>query len=147
MRRGRERALRAGFLRHRAEHSHRVGATRRARRDRAGRVQLDVRGQVGRIAERVAGAFAFFQGELVGRRVNLAEVIDTGIQLGLRTGFHEVRDRDSRQEADDGHDDHDFNQRETRFADVLISFHLFVFLLMRGGTTQQAGYIIATLFT
>ena len=93
------------------------------------RIQLDVRRQVVREADGVAGDFLVFQRPLVGRRVNLAEVVDASI--GLRGGacFHEVRNRDGREEADDGHDDHDFNQREAGLADVFDGLHFVCFLL------------------
>ena len=95
-----------------------VAAAGRAAGNGTSRVQLDVRRHVSRIVDGRARGFLVFQRELVGRRVNLAQVVDAAIGLGRRTRFDEVRDRDRRQEADDGHDDHDFNQRETGFTDV-----------------------------
>ena len=55
-----------------------------------------------------------FQRPLLLRTINLAEVVDTSVRAGGFARFHEVRDRDRREEADDGHNDHDFNQREAR---------------------------------
>ena len=107
-----------------------VGAAGRTRRNAARRVQLDVGHEFGRIGDGSTGALALFQRELVGRRVNLSEVVDTGV--GLRGGarLHEVGNRNRRQKANNGHDDHDFNQRETRLADVFGLFHLFYFLFV-----------------
>ncbi len=101
-----------------------VAAVSRATGDAAGSIQLDIGRQVRVHRDAGAGGLALFQSELVGRRINLAEVVDTGI--GLRGGarFHEVRDRDRGEEADDGHNDHDFDEREARFTDVLGRFHL-----------------------
>ena len=124
----RERRQRANRIR--ADNGQRVGAARRARGDGLRRIELDVGRQINGQRNACTGRFALFQGELVGRRVNLAEVVNASI--GLRGGarFHEVRNRNGRQEADDGHDDHDFNQREARFAGVFHLFHLFCFLFV-----------------
>jgi len=135
-------AERAAFLRRRTQGADRVGAVRRAGRNAASRVQLDVGRQVRRKTEGVTGGLVLFERELVGGRINLAKVVDAGIGLGLGTSFHEVRNRNRRQQADDGHDDHDFYQRETRFADVLVCFHFMSFFRLRGGTALQAGYMI-----
>ena len=43
---------------------------------------------------------------------DLAQVGDAGLCLRGITSFHEVRDRDRSQQADNGHYDHDFHQRE-----------------------------------
>ena len=117
-----ERAQCAGRVR--ANVSAGIGTTSRARRNAAVRVQLDVGREVARVADGRTGGLALFQRELVGRRVNLAEVVDAGVGLGGGTRFHEVRNRNRRQEADDGHDNHDFNEGETRFTDVFGLFHL-----------------------
>jgi hypothetical protein len=79
----------------------------------------------------------FFQGPLLFGCVNDAEVIDAGIGLRGLTGFHEVGNRDRSQEANDGHHDHDFNQRESRPGIVPSRFHSFAFSFY-GGTQQQA---------
>src|ERR1017187_57888 len=91
-----------------------IAAARRTTRNGAHRIQLDIGREVGRPNDGVTAGPVRFQRELVGRRVNLAEVVDAGV--GLRGGacFHEVRNRDGRQQADDGHDNHDFYQREAR---------------------------------
>src|SRR5262245_3148996 len=52
------------------------------------------------------------------RAINLLEVRDAGVLLARGPRFDEVRNRDGSQQADDGHHDHDFNEREpssTRF--------------------------------
>ena len=124
----RERAQRAGRVR--ADRRDGITAARRARGQTARRVQLDVGRQINGQRDAVTGLFALFQRELVGRRVNLAEVVDASIGLRGGTRFHEVRNRNGRQEADDGHDDHDFNQREARFTGIFDLFHLFCFLFV-----------------
>ena len=52
---------------------------------------------------------------LLDRTINLTEIVDTGILLRGGAGFDEVGDRDRCEQADDGHYDHDFNQREAGF--------------------------------
>ena len=116
-----QRAQRAG--RGIADFVFRVGTIGRARRNAASGVELDVGSQVGGIVDGRTGDLALFQGPLVGRRVNLAEVVDASVGLRGGTSLHEVRNRDRREEADDGHNDHDFNQRKTRIAEVFVRFH------------------------
>ena len=124
-----------------------IGAARRTRRHAVRGVQLDVGRQVGRIGDGITGLLALFQRELVGRRINLAEVVDAGIALRGGTGFHEVRNRNGRQEADDGHDDHDFHQGETRFTDVFGLFHFVCFLFVHAAELRiRLVYMITTLF-
>jgi hypothetical protein len=48
--------------------------------------------------------------------IDLVQVVDAGIHLSGRTGFDKVRDGDSREKADDRHDDHDFHQGKAGFA-------------------------------
>jgi len=89
-----------------------ISATRRTRRNFAGRVQFDIRRQVTGIGDGVTRCFALFDGELLGRGVNLPQVVDARIGLGRGPGLHEVGNGDSRQKADNGHNDHDFHQCE-----------------------------------
>ena len=117
----RERAQRAGRVR--ADRREGISAARRTSRNRIIRVQLDVGRQVAGQRDGRTGGFAGFQRELAGRRVDLTHVVDASIGLRGGTGFHKVRNRNRRQEADDGHDDHDFNEGETRFTDVFGLFH------------------------
>lgn len=120
-----------------ADSSERVSAVRGARRNGTRSVELDVGSQVSAQGEGVTSLFALFQSELVGRRVNLTEVVDASIGLRGSASFDEVRNRDRRQEADDGHDNHDFDEGEARRTEVFVSFH-FTFVL-RGVNEQQAG--------
>jgi len=115
-----QRADRAG-----ANHGVVVGAEGRTWRHAAVRVQLDIRRQIVRVVDAAAAGFIMFHRELGGRRVNLAEVVDASVGLRGGAGFHEVRNRDGRQKADDGHDDHDFNQRETACS-FMYRFHALV---------------------
>ena len=103
-----------------------VSATRRTAGNAAGRVKPDVRRQIGAQDDGVTGLLAPFERKLVGRRVNLAEVVDAGIRLRGGASFYEVRNRDSRQEANDGHDNHDFHQRKARLADIFGRLHFTV---------------------
>jgi len=118
-----------------------IRAARRTRGNATRGVQLDVSLDIGQ-RDGVVTLFAVFQCPLLNPRVNLAEVVDASIRLRGRTGFHKVRNRDRRQQADDGHNDHDFNERETRLTDVLSLFHFGLLSFFRGGTKQQTGYII-----
>ena len=119
--RRRERAQRTGRVR--ADLREGIRAASRTRRNALVRVQLDIGRQVGGQHDGRTGRFALFQRELVGCRVNLAQVVDAGVGLRGGTGLHEVGNRNRRQQADDGHDDHDFNEGETRFTDVFGLFH------------------------
>ena len=58
----------------------------------------------------VAAGLALLQSPLLLGSVNLAEVVDARIGLGVRAGMHVVRNRDRSQEADDSDHDHDFHQ-------------------------------------
>jgi len=100
-----------------------IGAASRTGRNRTIRIQLDIRRQVIWEVNRCSRCLALFQRELLRRRVNLAEVVDAGIGLRCGAGFHKVRNRDRRQQADNGHNDHDFNQRETSLTEFLGHFH------------------------
>jgi len=107
-----------------------IGAVRRARRNAAGRVQLDIGFQIGRVGNGSTSAQMRFQSVLVGRRINLAEVVNAGILLRGRTRFDEVRNRDGGQQADDRHNDHDFYQRKARLTGVFGLFHFVIFLFL-----------------
>jgi hypothetical protein len=72
---------------------------------------------------RVGRGLLLFQRPLLLRAVDLAEVVDARIGLGRGARFDEVGDRDRGEEADDGHNDHDFNQREARVTGVT-DFHI-----------------------
>ncbi len=72
-----------------------------------------------RIGNSVTGVLLVFDRPLVLRAIDLAEVVDAGVLLSSGTSFHEVRDRDRCEEADDGHDDHDFHEREALLTIVL----------------------------
>ena len=146
VRRGHRRTERAG--RGRAHCGIGIRAAGRAAGNFACRVQPDVRRQVVGIADGRPGGEFRFQSELVGRRVNLAEVVDAGIGLGGGTGFHEVRNRDGGQEADDGDDDHDFNQREAGLTDVFHCLHFYVLSWqMRREQHDRRVIMITVLFT
>ena len=117
MRRRCERRIRAHWI---GADSNGIGicATSWATRNLTGRIQLDVGIQVAAQRASRIGDLALFQRPLVGRRVKLAEVINACILLRSGASLHEVRNSDCRQQANDGHDNHDFDEREARFADV-----------------------------
>ena len=58
--------------------------------------------------------FKVLQGPLLGGVINLPQVIDTGLGLGLGARAHDVGHGDHSEEADEGHHEHDFDQRESR---------------------------------
>lgn len=84
---------------------------------RAGRIYFEVfvcADQIG--GDRgVRHRFFHFERPLFFCPLNLTEVVDAGILLRGGTGFHKVGNRDRREQADDGHYDHDFHQREAGF--------------------------------
>jgi hypothetical protein len=58
------------------------------------------------------------------RTINLFEVGDTGTALAGSASLHEVGNRDRGQQANDGYDDHNFNEREPSFT-TSCYLHLF----------------------
>jgi len=80
-----------------------------------------------RRARRGRGRLTFFQTPLLLGGINDAEIVDAGIRLGGLTGAHKIRDGDRRQKADDGHNDHDFHQREAGFTIDFKCFHFLTF--------------------
>jgi hypothetical protein len=110
-------------------------------RSRSANIRLDVCDQGG-----VGGKFTMFQGPLLFGLINDAEVIDTAIGLRRLTGTHVVGNPDGRQEADDGHDDHDLHQREARLWMASDIFHNFALSLVTVEQSSRRVYIIAFLF-
>ena len=136
-----QRAERAGHRGDGPNCARRVSPASGTSRNAASRVQLDVRRQVtGQARSRTARGLAGFQRPLIGRRVNLAEVVDTGILLRGGTRFHKVRNRDRGQQTDNGHYNHDFYQREARLAEVLVRFHFLLIFLYRGVKHAAGGF-------
>ena len=83
--------------------------------DRSRAAAAEIAGQR-RQRHAVRAVLAVFQRPLLDRTVDQAEVVDASIFASGFTSFDEVRDRNRGQETDDGDDDHDFNEREARFA-------------------------------
>ena len=84
----------------------------------------------------------FVQRPPLDRGINQAEVIDAGIRLRGGAGLDEVGDRDRGQQADNSHDDHDLDERETCLG-TYPRFHFGVFnysnrTLILGITTALA---------
>jgi hypothetical protein len=107
--------------------------------DRAGpaaKIWRDVGCSIGSSADLMG-----FQSPLLGGGINLAEVVDAGIGLGGGAGFDEVGNRDCRQEADDGHDDHDLNERKAALAVVFHCLHLYFLLVNRGVNNAPGGLL------
>lgn len=71
-------------------------------------VQFDVWRQVIRKPDGLAVGEALFQSELVGRCINLAEVVDTGMGSGGCSGFYKIGNSDGSENNDDGNYDQDF---------------------------------------
>ena len=126
-------------MRNETDSAQSVTAASRTRRNAAGRIQLDIGRQVGGQGDGGTSGFALFQRPYLGGAVNLPHIVDAGIGLRSGTSLHEVGNRDCRQQADDGHDDHDFHQSEARLTETLDRFHLFAFCLCVG-TQRQADY-------
>ena len=108
--------------RRRIDRDHRIRSLRRASHgasggavDHAFATTAEVRRQFAR-RDAVGAVLAVFQRPLLNRTVDQAQVVDASIFAGGFTSFDEVRDRNRGQETDDCHYDHDFNERETRFA-------------------------------
>ena len=68
-----------------------------------------------------------FQGPRLHGTINLLEVGDTGALLAVFSSLDEVRDSDRSQQANDGHHDHNFNQREPGLPGH-VNFHFLIFL-------------------
>jgi len=128
----------AGDGRRGANRGIRVGTTSRARRQAVRRVELDV-GRHIRRSKGITGLLLVFQGPLVSGRVQLTHVVDAGIGLGGGACFHEVRNRNRGQQADDGDNDHDFNEREARLTEVLGLFHVIYCFLLCGVNNTTGG--------
>ena len=90
----------------------RIGWVSRAGGGSACGAASQVRLDVGQHGNGVGRGFVF-QGPGLLRTVDLAEVVYARTFLGLQAGAHEIRDGDGRQNADDGDDDHDFDEGET----------------------------------
>ena len=80
-----------------------------------------------------------FQSPLLDGAINLTEVVDAHVLLRSRTRLQEVGNRDRSQEADNGHHNHDFHQRETHFAGRF-DFHTVFHSALGGVNTRQVGY-------
>ena len=98
-------------------------------------VRLDVAGN-----RRSRGVGFVFQSPFLLGAVDLAEVVDARVLLRGRAGMHEVRDRDSGEEADNCDDNHDFNQGETGFARG-VAFHTITFSFLRGVNEATGGLL------
>jgi len=68
-----------------------------------------------------AGVELVLHRKLLFRRVDLLEVSDARIASARLSGLNKVRNCDRHQNADDQHDDHDFDQGET--LSIVILFH------------------------
>ena len=79
---------------------------------RAGRCLLDVERRATKISHR-RRLIDIVHRPLLASRHNLLHVADASSALGLVAVLHEVRDRNSGQNGDDGDHDHDFNEGKT----------------------------------
>ena len=67
-----------------------------------------------------------------------------GVHLSGGARFHEIGNRDRRQQPDDGYHDHDFHEREAQLK-VLLDLHtlfLFLFVQTRGVNNAEGGLLI-----
>ena len=86
----------------------------------------------------VVAAALFSKGPFLLGAINLPEIVDAGVLLRGGSGMHEIGNRDRRQQTDDGDNDHDFNQGETRFA-CRGDFHTITFSFARGVNLTMGG--------
>ena len=136
-----EGAQRAANLRSGADGGGGIRATGRATRNAAVGVQLDVSRDGGDTGDGCARGLAGFQRPFIDGRVNLTEVIDAGVLLRFGAGTNEVGNRDCGQKADDGHHNHDLNQRETRPASLFDCLHVFLSLLRGVNDSNRRVYL------
>lgn len=131
-----------------AQGAHRVGAhggitvnaAGGAGRNRTRRVELDVRHQVGRIVDGLSGGGPVFERPLIGRGINLPQVVDAAIGLGHGPGPHEVGNGDRGKQPDNGHNDHDFHQREAGPTVIFYYFHWSFFKTRRERKSRRVIY-------
>ena len=93
-----------------------IGAVSRANRreNAASAATADIRLETAVIWAGSRGLLGFQCPLLLGT-VDLTQVVDASVGLRGGAGLHEVRNRNRRQQTDDGYNDHDFYQGETRF--------------------------------
>ncbi len=96
-----------------------------AGRDAARFIQFDISRQIRGEVNGLTGGRAMFDGELIGRCVNLAKIIDARIGLTFGAGLDEVRNCDGRQQTNNRNDNHDFHECEARMPDAFIGVHKF----------------------
>ena len=88
-----------------------------------------------------------FQAILLLGPVDLAQVIDAGVLLGLSARSHEVGDGNGGQQTNDGDHDHDFHQGETCLT-ICFNLHIITFQLTHGVNAAEDRFIIsAIMFT
>src|SRR5579885_925706 len=74
--------------------------------------RLDIGRSEVRLRHRCTGVKLRFHRILLLRRIDLLEVCDTAVLPARGSRLNKVRNRDSHQDADDQHDDHDFDKGE-----------------------------------
>ena len=126
MRLARQRAQRTSYLRQIADRAQGISAASRAGRNAAVRIKLDVGGQCthGAVGTRL---LAGFQCPFVNSGGDLAHVVNASVLLRGGTSFHEVGNGDGGQQTNDGHNNHNFHQGETRFTGLFHLFHTLTF--------------------
>ena len=105
-----------------------AGRERGRRINRAGRQNAGATTEVGlQIAARGGAArnLLVFQRPLLLGAVNQTQIVDAGVLLRGRARAHEVGNGDRGQQTDDGHHNHDFNERKARLA-IYFSLHTYV---------------------
>jgi len=87
-------------------------------------IQFNVGCNVIRVIEVIPDVLSLFNGDLLDCAFNLPQIIDAGGGLRFGAGMQETGNGNRCQEADDGHNDHDFHQREACHPRGFGSFHI-----------------------
>jgi len=105
------------------------------------RIQLDVGRQVGGSVTVVPVVLPFSRANWLAAASIWRRLLMQALACEVARAFTKFGDRDGRQKADDGHDDHDFHQREARLAEVLGLFSL-CFAFSFHGREQRSRRVI-----
>jgi hypothetical protein len=89
-------------------------------------------------SRRSTGGLPGFQRPFLLGRIYNPKVVDTGIRLRGFSSTHEIGDCDCRQQANDGHNNHNLHQGKTRLRMTSYLVHSFLSFICCGGTKQTA---------
>jgi len=120
-----QRAEIAADLRNSAHCIECISTADRAARNRIISVQFEVGCQVRcQTGSRVARFFPLFQCPFGDCAINLMQIVDASVSLRGGARVHKTGNGNRRQDTDNGHNDHDFHQREARHPSGFGSFHI-----------------------